>query len=224
MFTLMKDEALAYLRLGLLVPWRHLIEENASGTADLGVLFVPGLGANGSQFLGLKRALRPYAGWFGAFEYSSMRDLRAIARELRTTIEGSGGRFRRLMIVAHSLGGLVARIMLQAEDSPLSVQGFVSISAPLAGTWRSKFSPIPQLRGLTPDSPLITSLARTVDRLSRLEALVTIAAERDQFIKPHTSAWLEGHERVLLTGVGHAASLFDPRTREGVIRAVRRLQ
>lgn len=221
MLKLVTLEAQAYLKLGLLSPARRRVLHSSAGRARLGVLFVPGVGANGSQFLGLKRKLEPHAQWFGSFEYFSLRHPEKVARDLEDYLEKISARADGLVLVGHSLGGLLASMVLQGERAPANVVGWVSICAPLHGTWRSRLAPSPGLRALAPDGPLITRLLRTRDRLARLEGrILTIGARRDQMISPHTSAFLEGFPTLELREVAHAGSLFEPQVHRAVTEAM----
>lgn len=216
MFRLIRDEAFAYVRLGLLAPQKRRVSRNATGSAKVGVLFVPGVAANGSQFVSLRRAAEDHADWFGSFEYKSRNDPRELARKLAAHIAGLGGRVEQLVVVGHSLGGLLTRIALQETALP-HVAGFVSICAPLEGTWRSKLALSKQLRQLRPDSALMTDVLAKADRLHPLrDRTVTIAARRDQFIEPFDAALLDGTKQIVLEDSAHAASLFDRRVREAV--------
>jgi len=224
MFRLVKEEALAYLKLGILAPQKHKIRANTTQRAPLGVIFVPGMGANGSQFLALRDYLSAHAEWFDAYEYSSLSHLPQLAQGLVHRLARSAAHCERVVVVGHSLGGLLTRMALQAEEAPSHVAGFVSICAPLHGTWRSKLAPYPSLRQLSPESPLMTQLFSQGHRLDRLRGrILTIGARRDQFIQPHTSAFLEGHEQLLLEDVAHAASLFDRRAHQHIADFVGRL-
>lgn len=224
MFRLLRDEAFAYVRLGLLAPQRRRLDRNATGHADVGVLFVPGLGANGAQFLSMRTALEDEADWFGSFEYNSLTDPRGRARDLAAHIEQLGARVDRLVVVGHSLGGLLLRMVLQSEVALPHVAGFVSICAPLHGTWRSKFAPSAKLRMLRPDSTMMTEVLATQDRLRRLEdRVLTVAARADQFIEPFDSALLAGAQQLILDDRAHVSSLFDRRVHDAIRGLVRRV-
>lgn len=224
MFRLLRDEAFAYVRLGLLAPQRRRLDKNETGHADVGVLFVPGLGANGAQFLSMRSALEGDAEWFGSFEYSSWSDPRGRARDLHARIEALGARVDRLVVVGHSLGGLLLRMVLQSGAPLEHVAGYVAICAPLHGTWKSKFAPSANLRMLRPDSAMITEVLASADRLRRLEGrVVTVAAKADQFIEPFDSALLPGSEQIVLDDRAHVSSLFDRRVHGAIRDLVRRV-
>lgn len=224
-FDLVKAEALAYLKLGLLAPLKsQAAEQQVDHPSDLGVLFVPGVGANGGQFLTLKEALRPFARGFEAFEYWSFQDPYESAKRLTAQIRTFRTWCSSVLLVGHSLGGVLSRLALQSEDAPREVRGFVAICAPLHGTWRSRLAPHPRLRALAPDHPMMTDLANTAHRLEHFEdRLLTIGCRADPFVKPIEAAFLDGYPTLLLDEVAHAGSLFDPRVARAVVELASRL-
>ncbi len=167
MLRLLRSEALAYLRLGLLLPSRGRLAQNNGSRAEFGVIFVPGVGANGSHFINLARALAEESPHFEAFEYFSLKHPRRIADALSTYLEDVARRVERYLLVGHSLGGLLGRMVLQQEQPPPGLGGFVSLCAPLHGTWRSKLAPHPGLRSLRPDGALMEELRAGAHRLDR---------------------------------------------------------
>jgi pimeloyl-ACP methyl ester carboxylesterase len=216
---LMQNEALAYLKLGLeMQSGRRLMR---GVRAEFGVVFVPGVGANETQFVEMAHSLRDDAEHFDAFDYFSLRNPKTIADDLYQFLEAQP--CERFVLVGHSLGGLLARMALQRDRPPRGVAGFISICAPLHGTWRSKFVPHPALRALSPDGEVVRELMASAHRLDRWKGRVlTIGARWDQFITPWDSAFLDGHDRLELEDVAHAGSLFDPRVHSAVINLVRR--
>jgi pimeloyl-ACP methyl ester carboxylesterase len=225
MIELFRDEAVAYLRLGLLAPGgRSAVRSGQGRRAAVGVLFVPGVGANGSQFTSMKQALEGEVGWFDSFEYPWLMDPRRNAERLAQALERAAD-VERLVVVGHSLGGLLLRLVLQTEPVPANVLGYAAICSPLHGTWRSRLTPHPGLRLLAPDSALMEELRRTAGRLDRWkDRILTVGARRDQFIDPYTSAFLDGTEQLLLEDVAHAGSLFDPRVHARVRALVERVK
>ena len=212
---------MAYLRLGLLAPLRRRVPTYRPGPAGAAVVFVPGLGANGGNFLPLRRHLESDVDLFDAFEYRSLHDPVRTARRLHMRLSALSARCERLYCIGHSLGGVLLRLALQNPVSIPNVVGFVGICSPLHGTWRSKFAPSP-LRQLIPDSELMTRLLASAHRLEHLEgAVLTVAARHDPFIKPHTSALLDLGPRLVLEDVGHNGALLDRRVHDAVLRLVR---
>jgi pimeloyl-ACP methyl ester carboxylesterase len=223
---LIAQEALAYLRTGLLAgSGRSAIVERRSDDPCLGVFFVPGLGANPSQLAPIKAALAEEADWFDGFEYRVDRPLEDLAAELGDAIDHASGSCKRMLLIGHSLGGLLARMTLQSSSPPRAVAGFVSICAPLHGSWRARLAPHDSLRNLAPDRRLFADLASTSHRLRSLgDAVLTIGSRFDSFIAPFDSAFIDGWERLCLDDVGHVGSLFDERVHERVIALAKRIK
>ena len=220
MLSLIRGEALAYLRLGALAPRHRRVKKRPSGTARLGVLFVPGLGANGGNFLPMKRHLEADVDLFDTFEYFALQDLRRVARQLKLRIQTTRARCERLVCVGHSLGGVLLRLVLQTGSSS-AVDGFAAICSPLHGTWRSRLAPAP-LRHLTPDSKLMAELIASGHHLEPLRGrILTVGVRHDAFVRPYSSAFLDVGPQLLLEDVGHNGALLDRRVHEAVQDLVR---
>jgi pimeloyl-ACP methyl ester carboxylesterase len=225
MRNLLAKEAAAYLRAGWLAPTGGRLVLSNEEKASFGVLFVPGVAANVSQFMPIKRAIEEEVEWFDAFEYSSLTHPARIAEALRDHLDRIRTRCDRVVAIGHSLGGLLLRIALQAERPPPSVVGFVSICAPLHGTWLSRLALNPALRALAPDGKLMSEILANAHRLDRLRgAVLTVGVELDTFVSPAESAFLDGHEQLALDDAGHVSALFDARVSDAVRALVRRLK
>lgn len=97
---------------------------------------------------------------FHPFDWRS--DLETLARGLRRSIEKSGE--RTVSIVAHSMGGLVARIAL-AQDKEKRIGKLIQLGAPNEGS----FAPVQALRAAYPTVRKIASLdlRNTAEELAR---------------------------------------------------------
>jgi pimeloyl-ACP methyl ester carboxylesterase len=209
---LVRREALAYLRLGLGSGRSARIPE--PGPGRLGVLFVPGVGANAAQFAAMKAVLREAgADRFDAFEYSSLRRPRAVAADLALRIAGLLDEVEALLLVGHSLGGVLLTLALQTSPAPpAGIAGLILLCSPLHGTWRARLAPSPGLRELAPDASLVTHLVATRERLRPLlPRTLCVGVRRDQMVSPADSAFLEGARTLRLEDVAHAGALLDPR-------------
>ena len=218
---MLRREAMAYVRLGLLAPKHRRVKTQRAGPAKTGLLFVPGLGANGGNFLPMKRHLEADVELFDTFDYFSLSDPRDVARRLRVRLHALSARCESLFCVGHSLGGVLLRLVLQEQDDWPTVAGYAGICSPLHGTWRSKLAPAP-LSLLAPDSALMDQILRSAHHLEFLRGRVlTIAARHDHFIKPHTSALLDLGPQLVLDDVGHNGALLDRRVHDAVRSLVR---
>jgi pimeloyl-ACP methyl ester carboxylesterase len=97
---------------------------------------------------------------FHAFDWRS--DLDRLAREFMQTIEKSGS--RKVLVVAHSMGGLVARAALALERRR-RIARVIQLGAPNAGS----FAPMQALRAVYPTVRKIAALdqAHTPEELAR---------------------------------------------------------
>lgn len=187
--------------------------------AETGLLFVHGVAANPAQFTALARALDGLAGRVDAFAYRAGDPMSLVQAELARVVEVEARRSARLVLVGHSLGGVLLTSLAQRGLLPEAVVGLAAIASPLHGTTVSRLSPIPELRALHPESAMVTELVRTRDRLRAWgRPVLTIGVEHDLFVRPASSAALEGFPHVALDGVGHVGVLFDPRA-HGELRA-----
>ncbi|MFL6550319.1 MAG: lipase family alpha/beta hydrolase [Povalibacter sp.] len=96
---------------------------------------------------------------FHPFDWRS--DLIELGRELLQSIRASGE--RRVMVIAHSMGGLVARAAL-GQDADLQIAKLVQLGAPNAGS----YAPVQAMRAVYPTVRKIAAL----DRLHSAEDLV----------------------------------------------------
>lgn len=107
---------------------------------------------------------------FWLFSYPSGIELSVAAEALERIVTGLADSHgvASLSVVAHSMGGLVARaalLRMQRHDTPLNVSGFVSVATPWRGhpaaRWGVRHSPVslPSWRDMLPDSVFIKNLA-----------------------------------------------------------------
>ena len=216
-------EAAAYAKTGLLAAVAKNRRSEGKNHGEFGVLFVHGLAANATQFHSLRRALEPELRCFDEFEYGLRAPIPELAARLENHVHALSARYTRILLIGHSLGGLLATIVVQSERPPPQIAGLVSICAPLHGTQRSKLAPKTSLALLAPGSPLIAELQRTRDRLEPYRGrILTISAKRDAFVVPSDSARLDAHEHLEFEHVGHVATLFDAEVQSAVKRFVLR--
>lgn len=210
-------EVWAYARSGLYTTLGPRFLQGAEGAhTGVGVLFVHGVGANATQFRALGSAIAGIAARLDAFEYRSRHRIEDLTLRLEEKLAQVARESEQILVIGHSLGGLLARAVLQRGSVPSNVTGFVSICAPLNGTTRARFALSPNLRALSPGSEMFRELEASAARLQRLERVLAIGAERDLFLDPIEGAFLPAHPALRLTDTGHVGSLFDPRVHEAV--------
>jgi pimeloyl-ACP methyl ester carboxylesterase len=133
---------------------------------------------------------------------------------------------QKIVIVAHSMGGLVARAYLR-EHGNGRVASVITLGTPHRGTGLANFGKGQnsiQMRwtGSAADgvpSEWLRALERTENDTVR--ALFTsIYSHHDNIISPQTSSHLAGAANIEFRGVGHVALGFDPAVQAKVIELV----
>ncbi len=124
-------------------------------------------------------------------------------------------------VVAHSMGGVVLRMVLSARrDLAASVRTVVTLGSPHRGTAAARWIPLlPEVRALKRRSELLASLPTLVELLPH-GRVVTIAAEADTLVYPLETALVPGAHHVVLPGMGHAGLLTRRAAYEAVARAL----
>jgi triacylglycerol lipase len=130
-----------------------------------------------------------------------VQELRALQRE------ASGA---RVSIIAHSMGGLVARSALRSLG-PESVSRIVTLATPHHGTRIARcFAWLLPMRQMFPDSAWLQAI-NTAQEGHLAVPLTSIYSREDNLIAPSRSARLEGAEAHELRGLGHLALLGSRR-------------
>ncbi|HEX7327412.1 MAG TPA: alpha/beta fold hydrolase [Casimicrobiaceae bacterium] len=112
----------------------------------------------------------------------------------------------QVMIVAHSMGGLVARAYLRS-GGPARVAGVVTIGTPHHGSVEAWLGIGTSLAQIRPGSTWLAALER--EPLPPVP-IVSLWSWHDSMVVPQTSARLDGAIDVPLVGIGHNALLGDP--------------
>jgi triacylglycerol esterase/lipase EstA (alpha/beta hydrolase family) len=133
----------------------------------------------------------------------------------------------RLAIVAHSMGGLVARAWMRRYGTA-RVARIITLGTPHHGTSLAQFAlgaNAAQMRrapGTAAESPWLRELAASEDPPTR--ALITsIYTHHDNIIAPQTSSLLPGARNIEFGGIGHVALGSNPRILAEVMREIAEL-
>jgi len=138
-----------------------------------------------------------------------------------------GTRSNRIIIVAHSMGGLAARAYLRKHGSG-RIARIVTLGTPHHGTGLAHFGVglnTHQMRWTATEqegraSEWLRTLAAEEDpAVYRL--FTSIYSHHDNIISPQTSSHLEGAKNIEFHAVGHVALAFDPAIQAQVIREIR---
>lgn len=192
------------------------------------VLFVHGLGGHPGNFLPMRtyfRAMgRPRT---HAVALPPDCTVEVLGGVLADTLEAAAARApgQQVDVVAHSLGGLVARAALlevERRGSAARVRTLVTLGTPHAGSHLARYANTVTTRDLRPGSPI----------LARLEAqlpwkgppsqprLVAFWSRADVIILPAEKSLVDGAENHELPGLSHNGLLLSPMAWDAVYRAV----
>jgi triacylglycerol lipase len=190
------------------------------------VLLVHGMVDNRSIFTLLRRSLRRCGfGQVRTVNYSVFTsDVRAAATALGRAVEEVCAEtgYDRVHLVAHSLGGVVARHYVQRQGGDARVHTLVTLGTPHGGTEAARMLPLRLCRQLRPDSPLIAELAAPAPGCRT--RFLAVWSDLDQLIYPKEHAGIDHPDldatSVLVRGVGHMSLPANPRVARIVTRAL----
>ena len=177
--------------------------------ARIPVVLVHGLVDNRSIFAVMRRSLRRRGfAQVCSWNYSPLvRDVESAAASLGRHIERvcQDTGHERVHVVAHSMGGLVARYLVQRLDGDRRVDSLVTLGTPHGGTLWAHALPTPLGRQLRPGSPLLRELAEPApDCRTRV---TSVYSDLDQMLVPATVGRCEHPDlrarNVFVRGVGH---------------------
>lgn len=183
------------------------------------VLLVHGYVCNGGFMLPLKRCLE--ARGIGARThdlepvYTGIDDYAdALQERIVATCAASGT--DRLVVVAHSMGGLAARAYLR-KYGVARVAKLVTLGTPHHGTVTARFGKGENGRQMVPGSAWLENLNRQDTGVPT----VAVFSHHDNIVAPQESAMLAGAKIVHLSGIGHVAMPFARSVRAAVLEELR---
>ena len=162
--------------------------------AKIPVLFVHGAAGSGQDWKNIIHALdrKKYQAWIAVYPTGLALDKSATAIHSALKILHGMYRFERLHVVAHSMGGLMARAMIlknRVEEGNLYIRTFVTLSTPWNGheaaAWGVEKAPtaVPSWYDVQTDSPFIRTLFKTdLSRSVEHHLLFGYAASRSRLL------------------------------------------
>ena len=187
-----------------------LVRDLAPASVGTPVLLVHGVLCNAGVWVRLARHLRNHgvAGLYSLSYGPPLASIETFAEQLSRKIDrivaATGA--PRVMIVAHSMGGLVTRAYLR-KHGRRRVARVVTIGAPHHGSVLAWFFPGRSLAQMRPGNPWLAEL--NGERLDPALRFVSLWSWHDSMVAPQTSAELPGAVDVALAGIGHNALLGD---------------
>jgi len=156
----------------------------------------------------------------------NIRDIRESAERLVFEVErimdlySEKHKFKRIDIVAHSMGGLIAYYYIKKLGGHRLIRKFVALGTPFRGTWTASIGAV--LFGvfskgvwqMMPGSSFLKDL-HTIHYKGLQTQIFSLAAQYDTITPPETCFLKGATNRVL--PLGHAGLLMDPRVFENVL-------
>ena len=203
------------LIFGWRMPWRaQAVEDHLPRTSRglRGVVFIHGYLCNRGLWNPWMRRLRKLDRAYVAVNlepvFAGLADYIPLVERAVQRVEAATG--LAPVIVAHSMGGLVARAWLRSRAAHKRSDGtdeaarLVTIGTPHRGTWLAGLARTPNARDMRVDSPWMAALvAREPATLAGL--ITSWWSECDQIVYPPPTAVYPGSEARQLRGVGHIA-------------------
>jgi triacylglycerol lipase len=182
------------------------------------VLLVHGYSCSRAAWWWLRRRLEA-AGWRVATIslepiYGSIDDfVEPLARRIAAVLAETGA--ERLLLVGHSMGGLVARAYLQRHGAA-RVERLVTLGTPHQGSRIAHIGLGENARQMQPDSAWLQALASPAPLLDTR----VIYSPHDNFVMPQERLLLPGATSQAIAGVGHLAMLYSPRVARALLAAL----
>jgi triacylglycerol lipase len=208
---------------------RGLLAHDAAAAATP-VLLVHGMVDNRSIFTLLRRSLRRCGfGQVRTVNYSVLTsDVRTAATELGRAVDRVCAEtgYERVHVVAHSLGGVIARYAVQRQGLDARVHTLVTLGSPHGGTVAAqvvaRVLPLRLCRQLRPGSDVLAELAEPAPGCRT--RFLAVWSDLDQLVYPKANAGIDHPDldavSMLVRGVGHTSLPANPQVARAVTRAL----
>ncbi|HSN21217.1 MAG TPA: alpha/beta fold hydrolase [Usitatibacter sp.] len=207
------------------LPWERLAlrpDPPAAPTDRVPVVLVHGYYANRGYLRPLVRRLeaRGVGPIFVPSASYVLAPIEAFADELHERLEriAAGTGQPRVVLVCHSMGGLIARACI-ARHGAGRIARLVTLGSPHHGSVLAHLGLGENARQMLPGSDFLVGLARAESALPGPET-VSIYSTHDNMVMPQASSRLEGARNVAIPGLGHIAMLSSPRLLEALLAAL----
>ncbi|MEE4379084.1 MAG: alpha/beta fold hydrolase [Candidatus Competibacteraceae bacterium] len=136
---------------------------------------------------------------------------RQVAERVENLCKATGA--EHIILVGHSMGGLVARAYLHRYGERNRVAGIISLGSPHHGSLHARFALVQarNVEQMSPNNAWLAELNADEDRNAPVP-MVSIYSDHDELVTPQTSARLRytNSRNISVMGVGHLAMAFEP--------------
>lgn len=207
-----------------MILYRWLMREPPSPSpSQLPVLLVHGVLCNAGVWYPMKRWLAAngvgpvYALSYGPPLASIEAFACQAAKKIDQILAATGA--SKLVVVAHSMGGLVMRAYLR-EHGGAKVARLITIATPHEGSMHAWLGTGASLAQMRPGNAWLAELGEPC--ADNAPPIVSLWSWHDSMVTPQTSSRVSFGENVEVTGVGHTALLRDRRVFERVREEIER--
>ncbi len=192
---------------------RLLIHDPVPAPARQPIVLIHGVLVNDGVWLSLRRFLaKSSVGPLYTMNYGPpLADIESFAEQLHSRIEEirTATRAERVVLVAHSMGGLVARAYLRRFGGE-RVAKLITIGAPHHGSVLAYTFPGCCLAQMRPGNAWLAGLNRDENSVAPVP-ITSIWSRHDSMVAPQASSVLGNAENIALVGIAHNALLGDRR-------------
>lgn len=196
-------------------PWRRAPQGAQSPARRRPVILIHGYALSGASFALMARRLR-HDGWTWVWPINHVPAFGDIGRNVET-LAAAIDEVRRLSgaarvdIVAHSMGGLVARAFLRHRGTT-AVHRVITLGTPHCGTVYGKLVgwADPMVGQMQIDSAFLDALSQN-DPVPEVARVISIYSLFDAVVVPPQNAYYPGACNIEIDGVGHNALLLSRR-------------
>jgi triacylglycerol esterase/lipase EstA (alpha/beta hydrolase family) len=177
--------------------------------AELPILLLHGVGCNAGVWSGFRRHLEQrgfgpvYALSYGPPLASIEHFADQVATRIGDIADATGA--SQVVLVGHSMGGLVARAYLR-QYGGAKVRRLITIGTPHHGSMHAWMMAGMSLAQMRPSNAWLATLNGIADGVP----VASIWSWHDSMVTPQTSSRIEWGDNIVLAGVAHNALLDDP--------------
>jgi triacylglycerol lipase len=183
------------------------------------LLLINGYGCSRAAWWWLRRRLEG-SGWVVATislepVYTSIENyVEPVSRRIDEVLAATGA--RQVILIGHSMGGLVARAYLRRYGAA-RVKRLLTLGTPHAGSELARMGIGENSRQMTPGSVWLRELASEAPAADTL----VIFSKHDNLVLPQSNLQWPGAECRTMEGMGHLAMLYSPQVAAAVLDGLR---
>jgi pimeloyl-ACP methyl ester carboxylesterase len=206
-----------------MIAYRWLMRDPPKARAGFPVLLVHGVLCNAGVWYPFARWLRKrgvdsvYALSYGPPLAPIELFAEQAARRIDAIVAETGA--RGVIVIAHSMGGLVMRAYLKRHGGA-KIARLVTIGTPHEGSFHAWLAAGPPMAQMRPRNPWLSGLGHPDGE--SLPPIVSLWSWHDSMVSPQTSSRVSFAENVEVAGVGHNALLRDPEVFERLLVEIRK--